>query len=454
MSERRMSTAGNTAALRFMCEMCCYLSFICIIPKLGKDALLAGIFAGLAFVAAFIGVRVRFPALRLLLSLIPGAGTGLVAAFAYKGSAVESIFIMGQIVAQDAIESGTGDTNFTGMLIALGVAQVFLIIVLTAGRFRMEHWQFRIPFGVMLVFCGLFTLVAVIENPIQVWSVVFALSAAFLGIIALREMRMEDNVNGQWRVTNAVIILLPVPVAVGVGALLWLAFTNSGSFFEVLFYPFVLLIQGIMFIMGMFFGLMSVKDDSIGATETPPLMESPPPGGSVPAAEPEPEGPAWLYTSEPVLKYILLGLIAAGVLTAVIIILVKYLKRRNENVEAGFFEDGRHFNMISRSGKKREKNPSNAAKVRGIYKQYLRFVSYRGVPVAASTTSEEVLEGNISEFSADGMNRAANRLRELYLKARYDSPEAVTGADAEEAEACFREIEELIRKKPEQSQQT
>ncbi len=74
---------------------------------------------------------------------------------------------------------------------------------------------------------------------------------------------------------------------------------------------------------------------------------------------------------------------------------------------------------------------SNRARVRRVYRDFLRQEQKRGVRLTSHDTSADVL----GKLSADTDPEAAARLRELYLRARYDESRDVTRAQADAARA-------------------
>ena len=94
----------------------------------------------------------------------------------------------------------------------------------------------------------------------------------------------------------------------------------------------------------------------------------------------------------------------------------------------------------SRRRIKRPALPSNNEKIRMIYKEYLFCVKIRGVEIVRQTTSEDVLK------ASDGLPAAgeAERLRELYIRARYHSAVEMSEAEVDEAKALLASIREQI----------
>jgi HEPN domain. len=60
------------------------------------------------------------------------------------------------------------------------------------------------------------------------------------------------------------------------------------------------------------------------------------------------------------------------------------------------------------------------------------------VRIQKDSTSQEILD----EAETSGLSPAAQRLRELYLKARYDDDSKVSREDVQEAQRCLQQIRE------------
>lgn len=85
-----------------------------------------------------------------------------------------------------------------------------------------------------------------------------------------------------------------------------------------------------------------------------------------------------------------------------------------------------------------EKVKGNRAKVRAVYRKFLRLVVERGEDIRPDHTSEDVL--HLASLVADGKECAA--LREVYIAARYDTSREVTGGQVKEAKNLYNKLKE------------
>lgn len=86
--------------------------------------------------------------------------------------------------------------------------------------------------------------------------------------------------------------------------------------------------------------------------------------------------------------------------------------------------------------RRREGRRSNREKVRAVYRDYLKLVRRREVRLTPSMTSQDVLR----QTQRGQDSREAVRLREIYLAARYQEQEEVTGEQVREARAALNAL--------------
>ena len=91
-------------------------------------------------------------------------------------------------------------------------------------------------------------------------------------------------------------------------------------------------------------------------------------------------------------------------------------------------------------------------KIRSIYKQYISFLRRNGVQIGKGSTSEDIL-ASAKEMAADVEDEpnpeelekgteAEEKLREIYIRARYGNPASITADDVLEATNLLAEITE------------
>lgn len=84
---------------------------------------------------------------------------------------------------------------------------------------------------------------------------------------------------------------------------------------------------------------------------------------------------------------------------------------------------------------------TNNEKIRQIYRDYLRFIRTYGIEVKKYTTSEDIMTK--ADAVADSMG--AERLRELYILARYRDDRQLEDSEVEEAQAILEDVKERFR---------
>ena len=113
---------------------------------------------------------------------------------------------------------------------------------------------------------------------------------------------------------------------------------------------------------------------------------------------------------------------------------------RAQSAVAAAIEVGTIDSEIRRGFKwKRRKKAAlltNNEKVRQIYRDYLFFVGTYGIEVEKETTSEEIM----TAADAVATSLGAERLRDLYILARYRDDKQLEDSEVEEARALFEEI--------------
>ncbi|MBR5868040.1 MAG: DUF4129 domain-containing protein, partial [Clostridia bacterium] len=92
--------------------------------------------------------------------------------------------------------------------------------------------------------------------------------------------------------------------------------------------------------------------------------------------------------------------------------------------------------VVAPGMRKREQRRSNRGKVRKLYREYLKMVRRKGQKLETYQTTADILEKHPQNTDTE----AAARLRQVYLKARYDTGKAVTDEDVEQAKAAMKAV--------------
>ena len=126
---------------------------------------------------------------------------------------------------------------------------------------------------------------------------------------------------------------------------------------------------------------------------------------------------------------LILILLVAGAMVFLARRAAKLMKRRREGQGRRITTQRIRVTGDSRGGKV----TGNRARVRSVYRRFLRLVTERGGEIRSDHTSEDVL--HLASLVADGQECAA--LREVYLSARYDTVREVTGEQVKKARSIY-----------------
>ena len=251
---------------------------------------------------------------------------------------------------------------------------------------------------------------------------------------------MDAGMNTRWHLLNAAAVTgLPL-LTVALSFLLFWLLNGLVPAVRVLLWP---LRQFIIWLFCLLFpGKLRVEQVDENGTQpsptAPPMEGSAETGESIiGAAEQETGNSQLIEQVMTVIAYVVIGLL----LLLAIYLVVRYVQtiRRREDGEEIYYDeaDAEGGGRRKRRSKKR-KVGGNAQQLRLIYQTYLEFVSSHGVTVTRSDTSQEILE----LYQKRGGSPEAERLRQLYIAARYGDPDAVTEEQVSEAEKCLETIQE------------
>ncbi len=404
----------RTAAYRFVSDICFYYAILSVfqpmLPMQGPMAL----FTAASFAVSLAAVYCPWAPLRFVLALLPGVA-----------------FLQAK-------------ADF--LLIFPILAWLYLILVLTAGRFQIWLEGYRHSYRIMLTIC-LFTMgSSILANVIEpgftliLPTMCYAMAFLSMGALAMRRMQMNAEMGLRWNLLNsAAVIGIPL-LAAGCSALLWrilLRLEPVGDFLLLILKRFMAWLVRILF-------PIHPEQPEPTPTITPeptlspaeeaiaePIWESPTPKPSF-DLDLDPET---LERARRIGIFVLLTLLAAAV---VILIVYHARKNRAKAVQEDFlFEETEKGNLFRRR-KKTEiiSGPANARQIRFFYRKYMKLMRKRGVKISKGNTSREIL----AEAEPLCAYSSAERLRELYLKARYDDGDTVTPEDVQEAALCLWQI--------------
>lgn len=402
----------RTAAFRFTSDICFFYAILSYFPAMLPLQESMALFAAAAFAVSLAAVYCPWAPLRFLLALLPGLA-----------------FLRAEL----------------GFLLILpAMAWLYLILVLTAGRFQiwLEEYRrsYRIMLKLFLLSFGLSVMLNMLSRGILVFlpGMAYALAFLCLGAIAMRRMQMNSDMSLRWNLANGAVVVGVPLLAIGVSLGLGLLPRSLKSFFAALSHLFAVLVSSLIN------WLLKVAPDVPVPTRRP--FQSPSPEETEQLQEfddsIDPEGWSWELDPTLVERLARIGvcvLFALLVLALVILILrrVRY-NRVKSGEEELLFEEAEKGSPLRRRKAEKLRASSNARRIRLLYQEYMELMRDKGIKIQKYNTSREILD----EAELFCVSPEARRLRELYLAARYGNAGSVTGEDVREADLCLQKIRE------------
>ncbi len=397
-------------ALKTVCDLLLGFSFVTLFDACSRSWLLIGAVLALGFLSSLILQKTSGSVpVRIFCALLPALG--LFAARSFP------------------------ETLFTGVVLA------FYAVVTLSGRSEICYEDYLYWFGFPALPVAVVFVVCFSQWPIRPAATVCSAAYLFLGVLVLRRKRMGAGAGLKLRLVNLTELTGTVAIAILASILLYAGIRHSGKILETLLLPFGLLFNAVAFLLDRFISLFKpmLPDEPLIPEETESVVVE-----DVITAETMPTDPRdeTVYAGVETLIHIVAILLALAVLAFLLYRLYKMLRRtRPEGTAAGTIEEGEGERLgFRRDRRKRRKlaGLSNNEKIRRLYRDYLAYVRIRGVEIARQTTSEDVLEA-AGQLPASG---EAERLRELYIRARYHDAEEMSDAAVEEANALLARIRE------------
>ena len=400
------------SSLRVICIMCFIFAILCTIPLFYR---VGGFFAALTAICAIICLltaKIKNWAIRLLLALIPFA-----------------LLVVSMVLGVPAIS--------WVLFIVSSAVLIFFAVFMAVGRFETEYWKFRKTFIILTgisVFVSIvyfFVYLAVEEGTREIMNLPgvmgFTLALAFMGMFVLTEMR-SGTPDAKWRARNAGRIIGIFSVAAAALVFIFLILSFIFSFITPTLGPHAekLKTERIRFhetrigytpqeIPG---GKQVADDETI--TEDQPLQE------------PEKKVDDSFHW-----EYIAIGVIVIG---AAAYFILRYLKKKKQQAE----------NPVVQKTPEEQQQLDNIMKIRTLYRKYISFVRKGGAELTKGSTTEDIL-GMSKEIAADEEpdpqqlekgTEAEEKLRGIYIRARYGNPAEITSDDVLQMESLVKEITE------------
>ena len=404
----------QTSVLRVTAEICFYFAVLSVVGAFQAWRLPMALFAAACLLIGLVTVRVSNPAARLALSILPGL-----------------CFVIGP---------------YQLLLVFPALAWVYYVMVMARGHYAMPLEEYRRSYTFMLVI-SLFFIAANIANStiyrnqvISVDSLIYVAVFLVLGVLAMRRMQMGAEMGMNWQVRNLLSVIGFPLLAVGVSLILFLVLRFSQQALTAVLAPigrFFLWLFGLIFPEGQQATQQTIQQETVQSYTNALPMELDRIGT---AADKSTVGSEF-STSMLIERAAGIG---AWVLLALLLIVVLILiwRRAKQNKPAEEEELVYEETEAAQAGGKRRRGnkipilAGNARQLRRIYKTYLEYRKSEGMRVQPSNTSAEILE----QERERGGSEDAERLRELYIAARYGNPSAVTREQVAEAQGCLERI--------------
>ena len=373
--------------------LCFVFTAICTMPWFNSSTLIFVLFTALCAIESVFLVRVKSRLLRFVQALVPPLVTFLTSL------------------------NWVGNNPVAAVL--LGVVCIFYVVYMTVGRFTAEYWRFRRTFVLMVSVTGFLSALNIIlylvveettKSRINLPGIIgFTIACAISGMIALSELR-KGNPDTRWRAMNAGRLVLMFAASAAALALLYLIL----SFVFSLITP----------TLGPKAPKLMTERIRLEAVNAAPTYSAAPGGQMVEDESMKEDKPVELPEKEEeqefpwVLICIVATVVAAGTVTAVIMIR-KRRKKTDEPQAVRTPEEQAQLDKVE--------------KIRAVYRQYIAFVRKEGADLSRGSTSEDILESSKELKEEADLSEDESRLREIYIRARYGSPDSITEDDVSEA---------------------
>lgn len=377
-------------------------AMICTMPWFSSTTIVFAIFTVLCTIDSIFLVRLKNRLLRLLLSLVPAAVT----AVAFYGKLRE---------------------NYVAAIFA-GLAAIFFTVYMTVGRFNTEYWKSRRTYVALASVSAFITAMniliyvfagAEVKARMNLPGIIgFTIACALSGMIVLSEKRKGDP-DAKWRTMNAGRLIILFAISAAALALLYLGL----SFLFSNITPTlgrkapkkeleVLKSERIRFAYGI---VTDIPTDEANKDANEENMED-----NMPLEQEEERPFPWLVLC------IGVSAIIAGTVAVIII-------RRRKNVP--------EEETVQRSPEEQARL-DKVEKVRSIYRQYISFVRKSGADLTKGSTSADILESSmeLGEEAGRELTEDESALREIYIRARYGDPAAITDGDVADAARLLAKI--------------
>ncbi|MBQ7669139.1 MAG: hypothetical protein IJS45_00280 [Clostridia bacterium] len=394
-------------AIKSACDLLLCFTFASLFSSFGDSWLLIGAMSALAFLSSLILQKAKGAvAAKIVCALLPAFGL---------------------FAAQ----------NLFQIIVSLAILAFHAVMTFSAGS-GVHYDDYKYWFGIPAVPVTVVFIICLGEWPIRPAATVCAAAYLFFGVLVLRRKRMGTGATLKLRVLNLAELSLAFAIPVLASVLIYLLISHSGAVLEVVALPFGYLFRGIAYISEQFFNLFKPPEE----VEIPETTDTEAVTGEATVVPETGETAArddTVYNGIESAAQIIVIILALAALAFILYRIYKMIrKRRGKDADGVTFEEGEISAVRDRRVRRKRKKPApqtNREKIRKIYTDYLYYLKNHGVEITRHSTSEDVLAAT-EDSSPDG----AERMRELYIRARYNDAEEISDAEVEEAEALLAAI--------------
>ena len=313
--------------------------------------------------------------------------------------------------------------------------------VVHRGAYDLEYYSFRDQFvnagRLLCVFGGLVFALGYFEGMFGAsWDtydissvLLYGLTYGFSGVFLLRQLRLGVDCRPKDRVANNVQMIL---VLVVILVLSMMAVALEESMREVISWLLYTVLAAAAVIPMVLHEILRwfLRTDGGAYIEAVATARSEP-TESVEYTFPVYQGPPQAPPAEEEFPW-WFAILVLAVLCCAVFFLLRTLKK-----PGGHAASGEELETVDGPGEgRRGSNRSNRSKVRKLYRSYLKLVRRKGQKLEKDQTTADILEKHPENTNAE----AAARLRQVYLKARYDTEAPVTDRDVELAKTAMKRV--------------
>ena len=360
--------------------------------------------------------------------IIPAVACAISAAgaccFRRKGKVVFSV-----IIAAIPLFLLRSAGNLKEMLILIP-AIVYAVLYGILGRFELEYVRFRkeYPRNAMLLFAWFYATILISDidlDHLYMPDTAFWFGVLYLvsGVLLLQQLRMGNCCDQRSNWVQYSLILGGTSCVVSAYFLVRQMILTGSQLIYKLFATIVMYFQDAVYNLFDIDGYNEYREMKIENTAGPEGAAPPPPPevGSAELPQEAVQEERWIFI--------------VVILCVMILFAVIMLATTQKLVQS---EDGESYtgSVFRFRRDKKSPNSTNRSKIRKYYREYLRIERGRGVKLRGYMTSADIL----SAVSSQTNRNAAEKLREVYVAARYRENSEITPEQVQTAKLALKQI--------------